>query len=249
MKDKKIPSNSYAALSIKKYEELMKSIAVFSAFYQREIDMIMETIPDFSKILPKTDYDKIIEMKRRYDNLEKSDFEFKWLGSLSIPFFNNILEIFEEKGSREAERYLIESLRDSENIETLKEWLKGHEAYSQRKVIIDDCLKAHLQGKFTLSIPVLLAQCDGVAIDSVNKKLNKTEKHHINMEIISKWGEIENKNLSKHMRYLYRSFRHGILHGRNKKYFIGNKGEALSARCIWTLFELINFSTDIKRNI
>jgi hypothetical protein len=45
--------------------------------------------------------------------------------------------------------------------------------FLKRKHIIEDALNAHLSGKFTLSIPTLLPQVEGIISDSIGSKAGK----------------------------------------------------------------------------
>lgn len=199
------------------------------------------------KRMANIDFDKIAKLKNRLDNIEKSDFEYKWLRYISISFGNELMELYEKGHNKEVNEFLIELFREKENIESFKIWLKNQPAYEERKQIIDDCLQAHLEKKFTLSIPTLLAQCDGIIINKVVEEAIYTGKsaRYVNMKKVAKDGKIPmNLHFSQHLISIYGTKRNNILHGKDINYY--KNGEELSVKAIWTLFEIIYFATKIK---
>jgi len=199
------------------------------------------------KMMANIDFEKIAKLKERLDNIEKSDFEYKWLRSITIPFVNELMERYEKGGNWEVNDFLIELFKDEGNINSFKEWLKNQPTYEERKPIIDDCLQAHLDKKFTLSIPTLLTQCDGIMINKVVEKAKYTgrEADFVNMKKVAKDGKIPmNQHFSEHLIDIYDTKRLGILHGKDIDYY--KNGEELSVKAIWTLFEIIHFATEIK---
>lgn len=227
-------------------EAYINSIILPMQIYAKQMEALFAPI---QKIISKIDIEKIAKLKERLDNIEKSDFEYKWLISIPIPFGDKLMALYEKGKNEEVNKFLIDLFRGKENIESFKEWLKGKPAYEKRKQIIDDCLKAHLEKKFTLSIPVLLAQCDGIIINHVKKKLKYTKKEKPDMRKVAKEKRIDiNKYLARQLIKIYESKRIEILHGMNPYYFKNKKGygEELSVKAIWTLFEIINFARKIE---
>ena len=51
-------------------------------------------------------------------------------------------------------------------------WLSSP-IFSKRRQIIEDALSAHISGKFTLSVPVLLSQVEGILSDSMGERAGK----------------------------------------------------------------------------
>lgn len=199
------------------------------------------------KRMASIDFEKIALLKERLDNIERSDFEYNWLRSIPIPFWNELVELYEKGHNEEVNKFLIELFRGKENMESFKEWLKDQPSYEERKQIIDDCLQAHLERKFTLSIPTLLTQCDGIIINKVveKAKYTGTDADFINMKKVAKHGKIPmNQHFSQHLISIYDTKRLGILHGKDTNYF--KNGEELSVKAIWTLFEIIHFASEIR---
>ena len=219
-------------------------IQIYAKHYAKQMQAIFAPI---QKMMTGIDFEKIAKLKVRLDNMEKSDFEYKWLNSISIPLGSKLMELYEQGRNEEVNKFLIELFREEENIESFKEWLKNQPAYEERKQIIDDCLQAHLEKKFTLSIPTLLTQCDGIIINKVVEKAKYTGRaaDYVNMKRVAEDGKISmNQHFSQHLISIYDTKRLGILHGKDIDYF--KDGEELSVKAIWTLFEIIHFASEIK---
>lgn len=220
------------------------SIILPMQIYAEQMQAIFAPI---QKMMASIDFEKIAKLKERLDNIEKSDFEYKWLRSITIPFGNELMECYEKGGNKEVNKFLIELFREKEVIDSFMGWLKNQPAYEERKQIIDDCLQAHLEKKFTLSIPTLLTQCDGIIINKVVEKAKYTgrDADFVNMKKVAKDGKIPmNQHFSQHLISIYDTKRLGILHGKDIHYY--ENGEELSVKAIWTLFEIIHFASEIK---
>jgi len=214
---------------------------------------ILKLIPEIpipKLAIPQIDKEFLDRIKERFDFIEKSDFEYKWLGSISIELTNVLEDEYKRNGNEGVRLFLIELFRDEDNMNSFKELFKETPDYKIRKQIIDDALQAHVEGKFTLSIPVLLAQCDGILIHAVKKaeKYQRKDKKVNTKKIVEdKKIEIE-KHLANQLEKMYGKRRHEILHGTNPYYFINKKdyGEELSIKTILTLFEVLNLASEIK---
>lgn len=242
-------------LNEKQIKEIQKNLRIMANAYPNSMILPMQSYAKqmhaicapIQKIMANIDFEKIAKLAERLDNLKKSDFEYKWLQSIFIPFGNKLMELYEKGGNKEVNKFLIELFRDKKNVESFKEWLKNQPAYEERKRIIDDCLQAHLETKFTLAIPCLLAQCDGIIINKVVEKAKYTGKDakSVNMKKVAKDGKIPmNPYFSQHLIVLYDTKRLNILHGKDIDYY--KNGEELSVKAIWTLFEIIHFASEIK---
>jgi len=137
---------------------------------------------------------------------------------------------------------------DCRNLAYMVDGWSQNRCFVPRKTIIMDCLEAHKQGKYTLSVPTLLAQIEGIASDMVYQadillsggkkpRLGKTKSvvsSAINMGKKTHFHAIHDTLLSFVEEPLYRSrdfetefrtikkhrglSRHGILHGIQTKY-------------------------------
>lgn len=237
---------------IKKIQEaLIKMTNAYSNSFilpmQNYVEQMQAFFVPIQKMMASIDFEKIAKFKERLDNIENSDFEYKWLNSIPVPFDNDLMECYEKGGNKEVNKFLIELFRNKEDIEAFKLWLKNQPTYEERKQIIDDCLQAHLDKKYTLSIPTLLAQCDGIIINKVVEKAKYTGKDadYVNMKKVAKDRKINmDKHFSQHLINIYNTKRLGILHGKDIDYY--KDGEELSVKAIWTLFEIIHFASEIQ---
>lgn len=212
-----------------------------SMFESLKLAMPVLPMPLFSEEILK----RMAEMRVRLDRLESSDFEYKWLQSISTELGNKLMELHETGGNQAVSAFLIAMFKDRDFIEGLKNDMGALPAYRERKQIIDDCLEAHLEGKYTLSIPTLLTQCDGVVINKVVQKTLYTGKaaNFVNMKTVASDGHVQDQRMAKHMITIYDSKRLNVLHGKDVVYY-QNGGEELSVKVIWTLFEIMNMAED-----
>jgi hypothetical protein len=108
----------------------------------------------------------ISELAEQYREIEESDFEFKWLSNIKHGAFMQLYREYQEEGNEAAAKLLAAQLRDEEDIEGFKEYFRSFDEYEGRKEIIDEALDAHAEGRYALSIPVILSQLEGTIIDA-----------------------------------------------------------------------------------
>jgi len=193
------------------------------------------------------DLRKIDKFNDKLEDIEETDFEFKWLQSISVRFCEELINCYETGGNNKVNSFLTKLFRDEKIIVLFKDWLRNQPIYNERKQIIDDCLQAHLTKCFTLSIPTLLTQCDGIIINKVIKTATYSgnEVNFVNMKKVAEDGRIYLcQNLKQHLIYVYNTKRLDILHGKNVDYY--QCGEELSVNLILTLFEIINVFSEVR---
>ncbi len=162
-------------------EEHQKYIA--SAFeplmeYQKQITSAFEPFMEYQKKLHKT-LDKLSalsnEMPKNTRNAisllaEKGWFVYFDLQTISA---QKLMEITTEISNQKfTDDMLMESLEG--RFEEIKESITAE--FPKRKPIIIQALKAHTRGDYYLSIPVLLAQTDGICYEKTEKYLFRGEK-------------------------------------------------------------------------
>jgi predicted DNA-binding transcriptional regulator AlpA len=115
------------------------------------------------------------------------------------------------------EKYLLKKFNNEIFSEMLSDWA-NNKIFADRIHILKDAISAHNAGKYTLSIPILLAQCEGLIVSIVNLKGRKTQSDMIN----------EINRLSKNailyesfMNILTNSFLEQFKFGQNEFYGLG----------------------------
>jgi hypothetical protein len=193
-------------------------------------------------------FDALKRISGKYIEIEKSDFEYKWLNSAPYLFFEEVYAEYKKGGNEKATEYLMKALQKESSIEELKTNWEHFGYYKQRKIIIDQALDAHKEGKYALSTPTLMTQIAGVFIQ-LGIDLGKWGKEDWPIEVIAvkrKIGGIDDSFKDYYGRFMgTNSIRAGVLHGVNIDYASDDK---LSAKVIWLLFEALNVVEEIKNN-
>ena len=186
----------------------------------------------------------IQELGEQYREIDESDFEFKWLKTVTHKEFVGLYNVYKEEGNQAAAERLAAQLRDKEDIAHFKRYLEKFDTYNQRRSIIDEAMDAHLEGRYALSIPALLSQLDGVFIDVVLELgLYIENDAPTSVEIVGT-GEGSPQyisEISEEFRKYYASelwgIRVGVLHGRDTDF---SEDEILSAKLLWLLFQTLH---------
>jgi len=77
------------------------------------------------------------------------------------------------------EKYLLKRFDNEILSEMLSDWANNR-IFADRILILRDAISVHNAGKYTLSIPVLLAQCEGIIASMANLKGRKTHRDIVN---------------------------------------------------------------------
>ena len=198
-------------------------------------------------------FDSLKRISGKYIEIEKSDFEYKWLNSAPYLFFEEVYAEYKKGGNEKATEYLMKALQKESSIEELKTNWEHFGYYKQRKIIIDQALDAHKEGKYALSIPTLMTQIDGVFVQlalDLGVWVMKEEPTGVKV-VTKKGGEKKIEGIDDSFRYYYGMFmgkdsvRAGVLHGYDIDYASNDK---LSAKVIWLLFEALNVIEEIKKD-
>ena len=161
------------------------------------------------------------------------EFEFNWLSFLTFDQMLVLLKMHKEGKDEEIRTMLMKVARNQAFLKNFLNELSNISIFKPRLHVLEDSMKAHIDGKFTLSIPSLLAQIEGVLWDIARKNgfaIGKTT-------IITNQGKREVKSAypliqDTGMYYLMAdelagfflcevytdTFRHAILHGRDPYY-------------------------------
>lgn len=179
---------------------------------------VMETFFKISKVLEEPEF---------------KTFEYNWLGFLPIDQTIELYKMHKAGKDKEIEQTLVGLTEDEEYLEGFMNEVKTSDVFEPRTFIIQDAMDAHKEGKYSLSVPVLLAQIEGILWAYAEKKGVK-----FGDKIVTKDGKkkkLESAKLLlretkvKDQLYKYitqefldkiyvKKFRHGILHGRIIEY-------------------------------
>lgn len=190
-----------------------------------------------------------------FDEDEYKQFEYNWIGHLiSMRGLRDIYALWKKGDNDAVKQCFYKHFSDENTINELIHDFDENEIFSPRMHIISKALKAHLNSDYELSIPVLLAQIDGIFIEKYNAldgKIKYTSRcpecgHKMKTELRLNATNISQHNLKKetsarrviyfpeHIIKIFRDLRNDILHGKNLDYADKN----LSTKLIITLIEL-----------
>lgn len=219
----------------------------------KQVSLAQQVLRNVQSVIRPEFFDSLKRIREKYIEIEQSDFEYKWLNSVPFFFFLQVYTAYEEGGNNKATEYLMNALREESYIEELKTNLEHFDYYKQRKIIIDQALDAHKEGKYALSTPTLMTQIDGVFIQlALDLGVWEVQEKPTGVKVVTKkGGEKKIEDIDDYFRDYYGRFmgkgsvRVGVLHGTDIDYASNDK---LSAKVIWILFEALNVIEKIKKD-
>ncbi|MFC5134795.1 MULTISPECIES: hypothetical protein [Haloferacaceae] len=113
--------------------------------------------------LGNINFDEIVES---VNDLEESDFEFKWVDFLVVGLRDELYEIYQEKGEEHVVSVLSDLLDDEEALDAILSQVDSRYLRGERERLIRDSISAHNEGRYGLSIPTALTQIDGAIIEA-----------------------------------------------------------------------------------
>ncbi|GEM_PF-2960331 len=163
---------------------------------------------------------------------EFKKFDYNWVDILDFHEKKELYEAWKKKDDELIKKILTEKFSQKELLYEILEEIIENKLYSERKDILKDAFDAHAEGKYTLAIPVLFSQIDGVFIDmhndldgkltytcpKCNEKLTAQLTAKNISENLSSVIDPLMPNLMSFTYNIFDEFRNGILHGKNTKY-------------------------------
>lgn len=181
---------------------------------------------------------------------EFKQFEYNWVRILSAPKLRTLYYAFKNGDEESIKQYFYEWFSDENMIEKLIQDLGDNEIFVPRMHIISKALKAHLNSDYELSIPIMLAQIDGIFIEKYKEldgKITYSKKCPECGTKIKREEPLNARNISqhilqkedtpyfhKHIINMFANLRNDILHGKNLNY----PNKDISTKLIVTLLEL-----------
>lgn len=223
----------------KTYEKAMEPVREF-------VKLLNEQIPHYAGIMNEV----FVRLKERDEEeaemlqeINKELIPHGWVFSPSLPAFS-IGEIYKQLKNKDAQE-VIETITEYFSNQVCGEIVNSicsKSGFSTRSHIIKDAFQAHREGKYTLSVPVFLAQAGGAFIDHFENELySAKKKRYLNKNNSSfKSTNIMVESFENFIRdVLAKSYdirrkipeevfaRHPILHGRSTDY--GTKENSIRA--------------------
>jgi len=125
-------------------------------------------LTSFMSSLPKINPDFMVGLEERIKEQTLFFADQGWFFDDQMPMtLHQVKKLFEEDNHDEANLYFKDYF--SENIDRIK--LEIVQQFNHRKEFLEDAFEAHNLKKYSLSIPVLLAQADGVSQEKTNYQL------------------------------------------------------------------------------
>lgn len=160
-------------------------------------------------------------------------FEYNWFIFLPLDQMLRLVEMHKEGKDKEIKRMLMRVAKNKTFLKDFMKELSRITLLKPRLHVLKDALSAHLEDKFTLSIPSLLPQIEGILWDIAQKKGIAVGTTIIpisgkKFRVKSVKAVVEHPTMydlmTSHLADFYlqkvytRNFRHAIIHGRNPKY-------------------------------
>lgn len=164
--------------------EIRRWIRDYVGYHQEEVELsdvsIPETPPDIDDIhenhveavaettttLQDMDIDNFIEL---VEEIDSSDFEFKWMDFLVGGVREELYTIYQEEGEEEVISLLSGLLSNEESCEAILDQVDSRYLQKEREEIIKQGINAHNNGNYALSVPAALTQIDGAIIEAATE--------------------------------------------------------------------------------
>lgn len=178
---------------------------------------------------------KFPKLKRNLENMVKIPDDFNrifikhgWVaaGNLKLDAMEMALSLHAKHGLEKAEQHLEDHFNN--NLEHYKEWLLFLRSVQQRTEIITLAVEDHKAGRYHASVPVFLAQIDGLSFELTGKDFfERGRPGHLkaNETIAGDWeglpaiaAQLSIPRGATSSEAIRLPYRHGILHGRDLGY-------------------------------
>lgn len=195
-----------------------------------------EVYAQAASTLGDINFDDIVES---VNELEASDFEFKWVDFLVVGLRDELYAIYQEKEEEQVISVLSDLLADEETLDAILSQVDSRYLKGEREKLLKDAISAHNEGRYGLSIPTALTQIDGAIIEAATDLgIWELDDEVTGTRVVAK-GEGSHQHISEFrdpFRNLYPrlmgrgSPRSKILHGIRTDFV---DDEVLSTKMIW----------------
>jgi hypothetical protein len=171
----------------------------------------------------------LFRISQIFNEPEYQTFQYNWLAFLSIDQVISLYKMHKQGKDAEIQQILIDVSNNQQYLEDFLKEMERSSIFQPRIRIIKDAMEAHLDCKYSLSVPVLLAQVEGIIWEIAMKNGVKfkdeimTKKGKKSLLISAKdlltitkvKDEIFEYAVKEYLKNInVEDFRHGILHGR-----------------------------------
>lgn len=230
-----------------KFKQIKETFVLLAdAIAQAQVSFVESTtrlISRYQTMITRTalnSWQKIWEGTKFLREPEFKEFEFNWLAFLPIDRIRKLYEMHKQGKDEDIKKLLIGLGKSREYLDQVIEEMNEADVFKRRVSAIKDALDAHCNGKYTLSIPTLLPQIEGILWDIAEEKgiakgteiVTKTGKREVAKSakpLVKKTDirDLISENVADYfLEKIYtKGFRHGILHGRKINY--GNEEDSV----------------------
>lgn len=211
-------------------------------FVSKAASSLSSSIYPIIKTLERLDFSKIEKINRFYKG------DFGWIEFISLSYAYELQETLENKDKTEVWNRLISDLENKNFLFNLEKNIRENDFLEKRRSILLRAIQHHKNKDFISSVPLLLAQIEGIFGDlALHKKLIFEDKGRLRkkqsgqeVNVLQLVGMLFDRGskFRKHTNrkvYSYK-LRHPIMHGRNVDY---HKEKILSPMLILILIGLI----------
>jgi len=236
----KDPSQEVRDIVESKFKLITEPIAKFAKLWQEYQTNLVSKMTDFvvqyqeaiNKSVSRL-AKALYELSKFLEEPEFKDFEYNWLIFLPIDVMRQLYEMHKMGKDNKIKQLLLQASKDKEYLGKFNEEMNASSLFKPRIAIIQDAINAHKAGKYSLSIPVFLAQIEGVLWDYAEKQsiaagTEITEKSGKKIKVTSakplvkdtRLRDLISENVATYFleRVYTKDFRHSVLHGRNVDY-------------------------------
>lgn len=139
----------------------------------RALSAIKMQMPDFSRLSSAADAMRqgMLCAHKTMSEAEIVLLELGWwiYPDWTIPALKNIIDAHKAGKDKEIEESIVDYFDKNVLNEMLKRW-KTNNKFSTRIQVLEDAIWAHEMGKYTLSVPALLPQIEGIINENSGKK-------------------------------------------------------------------------------
>lgn len=251
-----VSSAQFALTNIKGFQEQIAALAPTLDYYknitQKFVALNNLYLPTFNFIDIAKGFEEITPF---WEEDEYKAFEYNWLDFCPSDVIFKLYQEYKKGNEDKVKEYFIKMFQNKGNIEKLKDKFQGEDLFLSRIDIIGDALDAHLDGKYTLSIPILLSQIDGIIIKKFGYILKGKYKgtcptcgkskspmpnaKNIALELLKELDSDESSNYLEFIKKDYNEHRIPILHGRKIDYADSHYSTKLIL-ALYRLFEFLN---------
>jgi len=161
--------------------EIQRHIRDFLGRYVQEVEINSITIPNdppesikinentreaMGEIADQVDSDSVSDFVQLMEEIESSDFDFKWIDFLVVGPQQMLYEAYQRDGPKKVYELLSSCLEDEETRKTIMSQAGSAYLTGVRREIMERAIEAHNAGNYALSVPAALTQIDGAIIEA-----------------------------------------------------------------------------------